>query len=80
MYSNDPEYAQHTVSVLLYRAILSVWAQVIAWETEWKTVNRNLVEAVVSDCAHFIVTSCVLPIVLNILFGTIVGVLDSVKR
>ena len=48
MSSDAPESAQHYVPVLLYRAILSVCAKGIAWETEWKVVDRNLVEAIVS--------------------------------
>ena len=80
MSSGAPEYSQHTVSVLLYRAILSVCALVISWETEWRAVDRNLAEAVVSDCARFIVVSCVLPLVLRCLFRTLVVVLASVER
>ena len=79
MSSNDPESAQHAVSVLLYRAILSVCARVIAWEPEWRAVDRNLSESVVSDCACFIVASYVLPLILRFFLSTLVGVLDSVK-
>ena len=61
MSSDAPDYAHHAVSVLLYRAILSVWARFIASETEWRAVDRNLAEATVSDCACFIVAICVLP-------------------
>ena len=80
MSSDAPESAQQDVSMLLYRAILSVWERVISWETERRVVDRNLAEAVVSECAHFIVASCVLPLVLHCLFGTLAGVLASVKR
>ena len=80
MSSDAPESAQRDVSVLLYRDILSVCALVIAWETEWRAVDRNLEEAVVSDCARFIVTICVLPLVLHCFFSTLVGVIASVKR
>ena len=43
-------------------SILLVCAQVIAGDTEWGAFNRNLAEAVVLDCAHFIVAgfSCLL--------------------
>ena len=37
-------------------------------------------EAVVSECARFIVASCVLTLVLRCYFNTLVGVLASVKR
>ena len=80
MSSDAPDSANHAVSVLLYRAIFSVWKRGIAWETEWRTVNRNLAEAVVSDYARFIVARYVLPLVLRFFFSTLVGVLDSVKR
>ena len=80
MPSDAPEYAQHAVSVLLYRDILSVCAWVIAYETEWRAVDRNLEEAVVSDCARFIVASCVLPLVLRCFFSALVGVIANIKR
>ena len=57
MYSDDPESTHTAVSVLLYRAILSVFARFVAWETEWREIDRNLAEAVVSDCDCFIVAS-----------------------
>ena len=79
MSSDAPESAQHYVPVLLYRAILSVCARVIAWETEWRAVDRNLAGAVVSDCACFIVASCVLPLMLRCFLSSLVGVLVSVK-
>ena len=52
---------------------------VIAWETEWRSVNRKLVENVLTDCACFIVASCVLPLALHCFFSTLVCVLASVK-
>ena len=79
MSSDAPESVQHSVSVLLYRAILPVRARVIAWKTEWREVNRNIAEAVVSDYACFIVASCVLNLILRCFFSTLVGVLASVK-
>ena len=80
MSSDAPDSAQHDVSVLLYRDILSVCARFISWETEWRAVDRNLAEAAVSDCACFIVASCVLPLFLHCFFSTLVGVLASFKR
>ena len=80
MYSDDPEYAQHAVSVLLYRATLSVWARVISWVTECRSVYRNIAEAVVSGCSCFIVSSCVPPLILHCFFITLVGVLASDKH
>ena len=64
--------------MLLYRAILSVWARVMACETEWRKVDRNLAEAVVSDCACSMVASCVLPLILRCFFSTLVVVISSV--
>ena len=78
MSSDSPESAQNSVSVLLYRAILSVWARFMAWETDWMAVDRNLVEAVESDCDYFIVAICVLIIFLRCFFSNLVGVLDLV--
>ena len=80
MSSDAPESTQQAVSVLLYRAILSVLAHVMACETEWREVDRNLAEAVVLECARFMVASCVLTLVLRCFFSTLVGVLDSVKH
>ena len=51
----------------------------MACETEWRAVDRNIAEAVVLDCAHFIVASCILPLVLRCFFSTAVVVLASVK-
>ena len=50
----------------------------MACETEWRAVDRNIAEDVVSDCASFMVVSCDLPIVLRCFFTTLVGVLASV--
>ena len=41
MSSDAPEYAYLDVSVLLYRAILSVWTWVMACETEWRAVDSG---------------------------------------
>ena len=79
MSSDAPESAQHDISVLLYRAILSVCALFIAWGDEWRSENINLEEAVVPDCDRFIVSSCVLPLVLRYFFSNLVGMLASVK-
>ena len=80
MSSDSPESVQHAVYVLLYRAILSVLAWFISWETEWRSFGINLVKAVVSNCGPFIVASCFLTLVLRSFFITLVGVLASVKR
>ena len=50
----------------------------MASETEWRAVDRNISEAVMSDCARFMVTSCVLTLVIRCFFSTLVGVLSSV--
>ena len=50
----------------------------MAYVTDWREVDRHLVEDVVSDCAFFIVASCVLRLVLRYFFSTLVGVLASV--
>ena len=50
----------------------------IACDTEWRAVDRNLAEAVLSDCACFIVAICVQSRVLRCFFSTSVGVLASV--
>ena len=80
MSSDTIESAQHDVSLLLYRAIWSVCATVIAWENEWRAVNRNLAEAVVSDCDRFIVASFVLSLILRCFFSILVSVIASVKN
>ena len=46
MSSDDPESEQQAVSFLLYIAILWLFAQVIALDTECREVDRNLAEAV----------------------------------
>ena len=79
MSSNDPESAQHDVYLLLYIAILLVLARVIAWDTKWRAVDRNQAEAVLSECACFIVASLVLPLILRFYFIDLVRVLASVK-
>ena len=79
MSSDDPESAQHAVSLLLYMAIFLVFARVIAWKTEWRAVDRNRAEAVVLDCARFIVVSFVMPLILRCFLSPLVGVLASVK-
>ena len=79
MSSDAPESEHHYVSDLLYRAIFSVWARIMVCDTAWRAVDKNIVEAVVSDCALFIVAICVLHLVLRLLFRTLVGVLASVK-
>ena len=50
----------------------------IACDTEWRSVDRNLAEAVLSDCACFIVAICVQSRVLHCFFSTSVDVLASV--
>ena len=50
----------------------------MACETECRSVYRNLAEDVVSNCACFMVTGCVLNLVLCCFFRTLVGVLASV--
>ena len=57
-----------------------MFARVIAWDTEWRAVDKNIAEAVVSDCAQFIVASFVLPLILHCFLSTLVGVLTSVKN
>ena len=79
MSSDAPESAHHTVSLLLYMAILLGCAQVIARDTECRAVDKNLVEAVVLDCAIFIVVSIVLTLILHCFLITLVGVIASVK-
>ena len=51
----------------------------MACDTEWRAVDRNLLEAVVSDCDIFVVVSCVLRLVPRCFFSTLVGVLASVE-
>ena len=54
-------------------------AWVMACETEWREVDRNIANAVVSDCDWFIVVSCSLPLFLRCFFSILNGVLASVK-
>ena len=65
MSSDAPESAHHTVSLLLYMAILLGCAQDIARDTECRAVDKNLVEAVVLDCASFIIAIFSLPLILR---------------
>ena len=51
----------------------------IAWDTEWGAVDRNQAEAVLLECAHFIVAGLVLPPILRCFFSTLGGVLTSLK-
>ena len=71
MSSDAPKSAQHAVSLLLYIAILLMFARVIAWDTEWRAVDIKQVEAVLLDCAHFIDASLVLPLILRFFFSTL---------
>ena len=48
-------------------------------DTEWRAVDKNIEEAVVSDCGIFILASCVLRLMLHRFFGTLFCVLASVK-
>ena len=59
--------------------ILLVFARVIAWDTDWREVDRKLAEAVVSDCARFIVAIIFLPLILRYFLSTLVVVLASGK-
>ena len=79
MSSDALESAQHDVYLLLYIAILLVFARLIAWDTEWRAVDRKLAEAFLSDCACFIVGVLVLPLILRCFLSILGGVLASVK-
>ena len=70
-----PESAQYAISVLLYMDILSVWAWVMACDTEWSAVKGNFAEDVVSEYVRFIFVSCVRRCVLHFFFSTLRGVL-----
>ena len=59
MYLDYPESARHAIIELFYSAILLGRAHIMTCDTDWRSVDRNLAEAVVSDCAIFIVASCV---------------------
>ena len=58
---------------------MSVWVRMMASYTEWRAVDKNLAEAVLSDCALFIVASVFLHLVLRHFFRTLVVVLASVE-
>ena len=79
MSSDAPDSVQHSVSLLLYIAILLVFERVIAWDTEWREVNRKRAEAVLSEFARFIIASFFLPLILCFFFSTLGGVIASVK-
>ena len=51
----------------------------IAWDTEWRVVDRNRAEAVLLDYACLVVASLVLPLILRCFFSTLGGVITSVK-
>ena len=51
----------------------------MACDTEWRAVGKNLADDIVSECALFIVVSCVLRLVLCLFFINLVGVLASVE-
>ena len=50
----------------------------MACDIEWREVDKNLYDAVVSNCDIFIVAICFLRLVLQRLFSTLVGDLTSV--
>ena len=79
MSSDAPESAQHAVSLLLYIAILLVFARLISWDTEWREVDRKRAEAILSGCACFIVANLGLPLILRCFLSTFGGVLASGK-
>ena len=56
-----------------------MFERVIAWDTEWTSVDRKRAEAVVLDCACFNVGILVLPLILRCFLSILVGVLASVK-
>ena len=60
-------------------AILLVFTWVIAWDTDWRKVDRKRAEYFISDYAQFIVASIVLPFILRCFLSTLAGVLASVK-
>ena len=79
MSHDAPESAQHAVSLLLYISILLVFARVIAWDTEWMAVYIKQAEAVLSDCACFIVAIIFLSLILRCFLSTLGGVIASFK-
>ena len=50
----------------------------MAWDTEWRAVDKNIAEAVVSNCALIYVSKFFLIMVLRRFFSTLVSVLTSV--
>ena len=50
-----------------------------AFDTEWRAVYRNRAEAVLLDCAGFIVASLFLPLILRCFFSNLGGVQNSIK-
>ena len=72
MYLDALESAQNAVSELLYSDILLVWERMMACDTEWRAVDRNLAEALVSNCSLFIIVSCVLRLVFCCFFSILV--------
>ena len=79
MYSDAPEFAQQSVSFLLYIVILRLLDLVIAWDIERSAVEKKLAEAVVSDWARCIVASLVLPLMFCCFFCTLFGGIASVN-
>ena len=67
------------MSLLLYMAVLLVFARVIAWDTEWRKIDRKRSEAVVLDCDRFIFASLVLTLILHCFLSTLVCVIASVE-
>ena len=56
-----------------------MFAQVIYLETEWRAVDIKRVDAVLSDCARFIVAILFLTHILHFFFRNLCGVLASGK-
>ena len=75
MYLEAMESAHHAVSEFLNMDILSVWARMMACDTEWRAVDKNIADDVLSNCALFILVTCVLNLILRPFFITLVGVL-----
>ena len=48
-------------------------------DTEWRAVDKNIAEDIVSDCAIFIVSSCVLRLIFSRFFGILFGMLGNFK-
>ena len=51
----------------------------MAYDTEWRVIDKNLAEAIVYDYALFIVEICFLRLVLSCFFRILVGVLASAE-